>query len=229
MGGVVGRRKVMRKVLVLILGVLVVVPLGASGASAEPERYTSRSYNAFWFSRHRIDRDTYVRTTWYAGVYVSEETSGEADFWSDLYKSSARCERREGRDRCRRAGSNLYGVINDLGDGEFTLDAGLETGHFEATYPMERRDGRRAESIGKIAITVDLVAVGEVTTSRDSYSYSSGCYRVRYSGRSEYVQARARGALAFLRDDETIKLGATKAAGMSQGESMSIEHICDEE
>lgn len=220
----------MRKVLLLlILGMLVVTPLGALEASAVPERYSSKSYNAFWFSRHRVDRDTYVKTTWYAGVYVSEEASGEASFWSDLYKSSARCERREGRDRCHRENTSLYGVIDDLGDGEFTLDPGLATGHFEATYPMERRDGRRGDSIGDIAVTVDLVAVGEVTTSRDSYSYSSGCYRVRYSGRSEYVQAKARGTLAFLRDDKTIRLGATKAAGMSQGESMSIEHTCKEE
>lgn len=219
----------MRRVVVLIVGLLVAAPFGALEASAEPERYSSKSYNAFWYSRHRIDRDTYVRTTWYAGVYVFEETSGESDFWSDLYKSSARCERREGRDRCRRAGPYLYGVIDDLGNGTFTLDPGLETGHFEATYPMVRRDGRDATSIGKIAITVGLVAIGEVTTSRDSYSYSSGCYRVRYSGRSEYVQARARGTLAFLREDRTIKLGATKAAGMSQGESMSIEHTCKEE
>ena len=72
-------------------------------------------------------------------------------------------------------------------------------------------------------------AVGEVTTSRDSYSYSDGCYRVRYSGRSEYVQAKALGTLTFLREDKTIKLGGTRAAGMSQGESMSIEHICNEE
>lgn len=219
----------MRKMLVLILGLLVVVPLGALDASAVPERYTSKSYNAFWFSRHRVDRDTYVRTTWYAGVYVSEETSGEANFWSDLYKSSARCERRPGRDRCHRESMSLYGDIFDLGDGEFTLDPGLATGHFEATYPMVRRDGRQSESIGDIAITVELVAVGEVTTSRDSYSYSDGCYRLRYSGRSEYVQAEAGGALVFLREDKTINLGGTRAAGMSQGESMSVEHICNEE
>lgn len=219
----------MRKSLLVMLGVLLVMPLGMPSASAAPERYSSKSYNAFWYSRHRIDGDTYVRTTWYAGVYLSEGESGELDFWSDLYKSSARCERREGRDRCRPGGGELYGVINDLGDGEFTLDPGLETGHFEAAYPMDRRQGGRQDSIGTIAIVVNLVAVGEVTTYREAYSYSFDCYRVRYSGRSENVQAKARGMLTFRRQDETVRLGATLSAGMSQGESLSIEHTCNEE
>jgi hypothetical protein len=219
----------MRRLLVLALGLLVVAALGGLEAWAEPERYTSKGYNAFWYKRHRVDSDTYVRTTWYAGVYVSaEEGSDEVDFWSDLYKSSARCERREGRDRCRGTGIQLYGVINDLGDGEFILEPDLSSGFFEATYPMERRRGRTSESIGNIRIAVRLTAIGEVIKSRDSYSYSTDCYRVRYSGRSEYVQAKARGVLTFLRDDSMRRLGGTESAGMSQGESMSIEHICDE-
>ena len=162
-------------------------------------------------------------------MYTSEEEAGESDFLSDLYKSSERCERREGRDRYRSAGSQLYGVIDDLGRGEFTLDPGLETGYFEATYPMERRNGRHSQSIGKIRISVDLVAVGEVERYRESYAYSFDCYRVRYSGRSEYAQAEATGVLTFLRVDRTILLGTTQSAGMSQGESMSIEHTCDQE
>ena len=218
---------VMRKLLVVVLGVLVVLPLGGLEASAEQERYASKGYNAYWHRRHRIDADTYVRTTWYAGVYVTEG-SDEIDFWSDLYRSSARCERREGRDRCRDAGMDLYGVIYDLGDGEFTLEPDLSSGFFEATYPMERREGRTGESIGDIRIAVRLVAIGEVTESRDSYSYSTECYRARYSGRSEYVQAKARGVLTILSDDRVMRLGGTKQAGMSQGESMSIEHICND-
>ena len=219
----------MRKFVVVVLALLVVTPLGGLEASAEPERYASKGYNAFWHRRHRIDSDTYVRTTWYAGVYLSKEQgSDELDVWSDLYRSSARCERRAGRDRCRDTGNSLYGVIDRLGDGVFTLEPDLSSGFFEATYPMERREGRTSESIGRIRIAVRLVAVGEVTESRDAYSYSTDCYRVRYSGRSEYVQARARGVLTFLRDDSVMRLGATESAGMSQGESMSIEHICDE-
>jgi hypothetical protein len=221
----------MKRPLVFVVGLSLVMMLGAFEASAQPERYSSKGYNAFWYSRHRIDRDTYLRSTWYAGVYTYEEEGeeGEVDFWSDLYKSTQRCERREGRDRCRRAGGYLYGVINDLGNGEFTLDSNLKTGFFEATYPMERRHGGEEQSIGKVRITVELVAKGEVTTSTETYTYSSECERVRYSGRWEYTQARAQGILSFLREDRTIRLGATKDAWMSQGESMSIEHTCDEE
>jgi hypothetical protein len=43
------------------------------------------------------------------------------------------------------------GWISDLGNGVFTLDPGLKTGHFEATYPMSRREGDRQQSIGRSA------------------------------------------------------------------------------
>jgi hypothetical protein len=43
------------------------------------------------------------------------------------------------------------------------------------------------------------------------------------------LRAKARRALTFIRQDETVRLGVTKSAGMSQGESLSIEHICDED
>jgi hypothetical protein len=226
----VGRETVMKRSLMLVLASSLVMMLGGFEASAQPERYSSKGYSAFWSSRHRIDGDTYLRTTWYAGVYTSEEQGeeGEVDFWSDLYKSTERCERREGRDRCHGTGGYLYGDINDLGNGEFTLDSTLNTGFFEATYPMERRRGEE-QHIGKVRITVELAAVGEVTTSTETYTSSSACSRVRYSGRWEYVRAKARGAVVFLRDDRTIRLGATRDASMSQGESMSIEHTCDEE
>ena len=61
---------------------------GIIEASAEQERYASKGYNAYWHRRHRIDSDTYVRTTWYAGVYVTEG-SDEIDFWRGRSGSSA--------------------------------------------------------------------------------------------------------------------------------------------
>ena len=53
------------------------------------------------------------------------------------------------RDQCHRESMSLYGDIFDLGDGESTLDPGLETGHLEATYPMVRRDGRQSGASGR--------------------------------------------------------------------------------
>jgi hypothetical protein len=64
---------------------------------------------------------------------------------------------------------SLHGGILDLRD-EFTLDPGLETG---TSRPRIRWCGARAGSrraFGKIAITVEFVAVGEGSTSRDSSS-----------------------------------------------------------
>ena len=69
----------MRRSWVIVAGTALVLSLSSPGASAQPERYASRSYNAFWHLTHRVDSDTYVRVTWYASVY--EQADG---FWSDL-------------------------------------------------------------------------------------------------------------------------------------------------
>lgn len=210
----------MRRFWVIVAGAALVLSLSSPGASAQPERYASRSYNAFWHLTHRVDSDTYMRVTWYAGVY--EQADG---FWSDLYRFVERCERRAGRDRCR-SGPFMVGVIEDLGKGSFTLGDGLDLGTFEATYPMETYSQGEERRAGRIHIAVNLVGSGELSTTREVYEYSDGCVRVRYSGRSESRQAIASGELTFLRTDKSLRLRDTEEANMSQGESMSITHEC---
>ncbi|HEX7248050.1 MAG TPA: hypothetical protein VF351_08115 [Actinomycetota bacterium] len=205
--------------LAVTLGTTLLVG-SAPAASAQPERYSARSYNAFWHSTRRVDANTYLKITWYAGVY--EQAGG---FWSDLYRYVERCERRPGRDRCR-SGPFMVGVIEELGRGSFTLEPDLELGAFEATYPMEIYDNGHERRVGRIHISVDLVGTGTLSTTREVYEYDDGCTRVRYSGRSEYRQAIASGMLTFRRTGKTLPLRDTEDANMSQGESMSITHEC---
>lgn len=210
----------MRRFWVIVLGAALLIPLAAPGASAQPERYSSRSYNAFWYLTRKVDADTYVKITWYAGVY--EQADG---FWSDLYRYVERCQRRPGRDRCR-SGPYMVGVIEDLGKGSFTLDKSLDVGTFEATYPMEIYGHGEERRAGRIHIAVNLLGNGGLTTSREVYEYRDGCVRVRYSGRWESRQATASGTLTFRRTDKTITLRDTEEANMSQGEAMLISHEC---
>jgi hypothetical protein len=210
----------MRRLSVIALGATLLVALGATEAAAQPERYSSRSYNAFWHLTRRVDADTYLRITWYAGVYHQAD-----GFWSDLYRYVERCERRAGRDRCR-SGPFMVGVTDDLGKGSFALEDRLESGTFEATYPMETYDHGEERKVGRIHIAVNLTGRGDLSTTREVYEYRDGCVRVRYSGRSEMRQAFASGMLTFRRTSKTLELRDTEDANMSQGESMSITHEC---
>src|SRR5207244_1207753 len=66
------REGTVRKALVVLLGALLLLPLGATGAqAAKPEKYDNTFFNAYWNSRRKVDNDTYLRTTWYSGVYLS--------------------------------------------------------------------------------------------------------------------------------------------------------------
>lgn len=211
----------MRRFWIVVMGAALVIPLAApSGATAAPERYTSRSYNAFWHITRKVDADTYLRITWYAGVYESGE-----GFWSDLYRYVERCERRPGRDDCRR-GRYMVGVIEDLGRGSFELDKRLRTGTFEATYPMEVYANGHEHRAGRIHIAVSLAGTGGLSSSRETGVYEEECLRVRYSGRWEYRQATASGTLTFLKTGRTPRLPDTEDANMAQGQSMSITHEC---
>jgi hypothetical protein len=209
----------MRKMMAVVLGAALAMPmLVAQPVAARPERAESRSYNAFWHLRQRVDRDTYRRITWYAGVYESRE-----GFWSDLYRSVQICERGPGRDRCR-SGPYLVGVIEDLGDGTFEMDSGLDSGYFEATYPMELYKHREERRYGRIRIAVELTGTGDLTRYTERSTYEEGCYRVRYSSSWEYRQAIAAGVLTFNRTGETLDVGNTDDANMGQGRWFQIDH-----
>src|SRR3990172_7482232 len=125
----------MRRLLSVLLGVALLVPLQGLGAQAENrrERYSTAWINVFWHSRQKVDGDTYRLITWYAGAYDSGEEYG---FWSDLYRSVSECEKRDGRDKCRYLRKLSY--YGDTREGTFTIDRKLSTSHLAATYKLHR-------------------------------------------------------------------------------------------
>jgi hypothetical protein len=209
----------MRRLMIVALGAALVLPtMVAQPVMARPERSESRSYNAFWHLRQRVDRDTYRKVTWYAGVYESAD-----GFWSDLYRSTEICERQPGRDRCR-SGAYLIGVIEDLGAGSFELASDLSTGTFEATYPMEIYKDREERRYGRVHIAVELTGTGDLSRYSERSTYEEGCYRVRYSSSWENRQAIASGVLTLTRTGTTLDVGETDDANMGQGRSFQIDH-----
>src|SRR6266571_8858038 len=144
----------MQRFAVLVLSMALFVTLGTNPAgAAKPDHYRSQVFNAYWNSRRKIDRTTYVRTQWYAGVYSSND-----QFFSDLYKDVVRCTRHAGHTRCRSV-SDWYGSIRHLGAGSFSIDQKLDTGTLTATYRL--RDSRAGTLVGVTAVSVALVGVGD--------------------------------------------------------------------
>ena len=209
----------MRRFLVLGALVAALLPFGAPNAVAASERYQSQTLDAFWHSKKVVDADTYLRTTWYAGVYETGD-----GLWSDLYKDVERCQVRGGPDRCRGV-SFAYGEIRDIGGGSFWVNRRLSAGHLEATYRMHTyRDGERVP-LGRAHIVADLTGRGDVSRSQDSYSTHSKCDHYRFSGRWLSRRALASGTLDF-RGVEGKNLGTTRDAGMGRGQQIEVEHSC---
>jgi hypothetical protein len=208
----------MRRVLASVVGVMLLLPLGALGARAAPEKYPSKFFNAYWNTRAKIDSTDYKKIQWYSGVY----DSGDGNFWSDLYRSVQRCEKRDGPDRCH-GGSFWYGDINDLGDGTFTMDSTLTTGHLDATYRLHTWQNGQRILIGKTAISVDLVGTGDVTRSSESYTYTSGCYRYSYRGHSKNRDADATGTYQIGSDPAKDFGGVSDFAYMSVGKAIELD------
>ena len=207
----------MRRTIVVLVGALLLVPAWTTGASAaKPERYDNRFFNAYWNSRRKVDHDTYLRVTWYSGVYAS----GDDDFWSDLYKDVERCQKRDGRDRCHQK-TFWYDSINSIGSGSFDIASTLDGGNLTATYRL--RDG--STRIGPTTVNVDLTGVGDVTKSTERYTYDDGCNSYRYSGKSKSRDAQASGTFQ-IEGGDVQSFGTTDNAYMSAGTSITISHEC---
>jgi hypothetical protein len=184
-------RRLFVVMVVLALSLAFVPAVHAGQPEPGRERYETQGVNAFWYSTRRISSDVYLRITWYLGAYQSEE------FWSDLYRSVERCERRPGRDRCR-GKSNQTGVINDIGDGSFTVAADFSTAHLEATYRLRHYDDNgnpKGPAVSYTAVA-DFEGVGEIITSRNEYSVWVGdCLQERYRSKYESRDSFATGSI----------------------------------
>jgi hypothetical protein len=197
---------------------LAVAPAAQAGQTPTRERHETQGVNAFWYLNREISSDVYLRITWYLGAYQGDE------FWSDLYRTVERCERRPGRDRCRTK-SNMTGVIEDIGDGSFTVAADLSTAHLEATYRLRKYgDGPTGPAVSYTAVA-DFEGVGELITSKSEYTVWVGdClqekYRSRYESRDSFATGSINGRDVTTEDQD---------AGIGRGFELYVFNDCSGE
>jgi hypothetical protein len=214
----------MRKMLTGLVVASLVLSLGVQAAqAAKPyhEGYQSTWVNAFWHSRVNLDNRTYLRITWYVGAY----DSGEYGFFSDLYKSVNRCEKRSGHDRCKyRSGLSWYGYSRRSGS-TFTLDKQLSLGHLDGTYKLYRYVGDERVFIDRFHVVTDLSGTGDLSRGRSSYTEHEGCTTYKYSGKFAYREATATGTITR-GDADARDLGSTNDASFGENQSIDIVHTC---
>ena len=151
--------------------------------------------------------------------------SGEGNFWSDLYKDTERCQKLEGHDRCRQK-NFWYDDIREVGDGgSFSIDSTLEGGSLVATYRLHTYDHGDRILVGVTTIAVDLVGTGDINQYKESYSYTDGCERYKFHGRSKSRNAIASGTYT-IGDAAARSFGESSNAYMAAGRSISIYHEC---
>lgn len=208
----------MRRLLIVAFVTGLALSVAAPPAMAKGEGFPGDALTASWRSRRALTPDTYLRIYWYVDAYDTGDAVS-----SSLYRSVVRCEEREGRDRCRTR-SWASGWVRRLGDGEFSIDRKLTSGHLEASYRLRTWRDREWHFVGEASIVADLTGVGDVTRSRYSYSFHTGCTQVTYKGRSISRDAVAVGTLEL--DGQTRQLGESRRGWLSRGKSLEIENDC---
>ena len=215
----------MRRAAAIIVGALLVLSMGGSVAQAQKpqhEVYENRWVNVFWNSKIRVDSDTSLRITWYAGAYIDAESG----FFSDLYRSVERCTRTDGRVACRYVRHlSWYGYTRREAGNSFTLDQKLSSAHLEATYRLYRYARGDSVLVGRFRVDTDVTGTGKLTRGRNSYSSHQGCTTVRSSGKWESRQATATGTLAE-GTGPAADLGETDDANFGASQSLEIDHTC---
>jgi hypothetical protein len=219
------REDEMRKALTALITTSLVLSVGIQAAqAARPfhEGYQSTDVNAFWHSKVKVDNDTYLRITWYAGAY----DNAEEGFYSDLYRNVEKCQKRNGPDRCRYQQSLAwYGFTRRTDTNSFTIDKQLTAGHLDATYKLFRSVDNKRVFVGRFHVVADLVGTGDLVRGRSSYTEHEGCTTFKYSGKYAYRQATATGTLT--RGDEIARdLGATNDANFGENQFVDISHTC---
>jgi hypothetical protein len=215
----------MRRAGAVTIGVLLVLSIGGAAAQAEKpqhEVYRNRWVNVFWNSKIKVDSDTSLRVTWYAGAY----TSAESGFFSDLYRSVERCTRSDGHLRCRYVRHmSWYGYTTREAGNSFTLDQKLTSAHLDAAYRLYRRAHGDAVLVGRFRVDTEVSGTGKLTRGRSSYSSHQGCTTYRSSGKWESRQGTATGTLAE-GTGATVDLGETNDANFGASQNLEIEHTC---
>lgn len=205
----------MRRLMVLLLGAVLVLPLGGPARAAQPEvsRWDSAGLNAFWYLTRELEGRAYLEIVWYVGVYQSTD-----EVFSDLYQSVVRCEREPGRDPCRSVRFSIG--YSDLEGATFSVDRRLNEGFLDETYRLTTRHRNGDRTRSRAHIVAELEGVGDVSRYRESYRSGSGCTLVRYDFRGASRQAEAYGSV------NGNDIGETYDAWLSRGGSVSFERTC---
>jgi hypothetical protein len=205
----------MRRVLAATILAALAATLAVSPASAG-ERQQSQFFYANWKSQHRVDARIRDVEYWYLSAYRNGDRSG-----ASVYHTIYRCTETDGHRRCHRRTSE-YGRTRNLSEGEFTIDKKLSGAHLEAT--MRLRSG--GEVVGTAEVVADLTGTGEVTRTKESYSYRQGCELYKYSSHSRYRNAKGRPSVVV--NGEARDIGGVPHGRIGAGGSVSIERECEE-
>ncbi|HYX80103.1 MAG TPA: hypothetical protein VE976_05785 [Actinomycetota bacterium] len=215
----------MRRGLGVVLGALLVLSLGGTAAEARKpyhEKYQTTWVNVFWHSRERVDQDTFLRITWYAGAY----DSGDEGFWSDAYRWVEQCQKGADRTRCHyQRGKSWYGYTTSTANNTFTLDKRLTDGRLDARYKLYRTAHRDRILVGTFHIVSDVAGTGDLTHGRSSWTQHEGCTTYQYSGTYRSRDGTATGTLA--RGHQAARdLGDTDDAYIGANQNVEIDHTC---
>jgi hypothetical protein len=214
----------MRKLFVAALSAGLIAGLAAPAQAAERTHYESSGANAYWNSRRVVRPGVVDRTTWYVGIYAGTE-----GVWSDAYKDTVRCVRLDsGKRRCRLR-SSLFGVIEDLGDGTFTIDAdGLTVADLDVTYPLQQRDPETFDPVGEVVpthIVTHWEGIGDLDASESKSSYKTDCYWSRSTDEYRFRGAEATGTVR-----DKLDLGETYNGYLSWSSSTTVyQDRCEDE
>ncbi|MGH2581153.1 MAG: hypothetical protein ACRDGP_09960 [Actinomycetota bacterium] len=203
----------MRRVLAATILAVLTMTLAISPASAG-ERQRSQFFYTNWKSHHRVDANTEDVEYWYLSAYRYGDRSG-----ASIYHSIYRCRKTDGHRRCHRRTSE-YGRTRNLAEYEFIIDRKLSGAHLATS--MRLRSGR--EVVGIADVVADLTGRGQVTRTKEAYSYQEGCELYKYNGHSQY--RRAEGRPSVIVGGEARDIDGAPHGRIGVGGSVSIEKEC---
>ncbi len=183
--------------------------LPASAGEVHHFRYENNYANAFWFDREQLADGSYRFTTYYVGVYQSDEY-----IYSDAYLETLECpEQHIDYEGCEFIESE-YGDRR-LPAEAFSMSEDLSGATLDAVYRVVRTSDGAERSTRRIRVVTRWTAAGEPYTYESRYETWDESCRYSSKSRGSSVEAEARGmyagiAMAFrqvswLGHDETVE------------------------
>jgi hypothetical protein len=203
----------MRRIITALLVAAMLSTVGAATASAGDKQHSQFFYGS-WRSQVRVDADTVDREDWYLDAYwYGDEAFGF------VYHTVYRCTETDGHTRCHRSLSE-YGQVRHLTQDQFSIDKKLTSMHLATTIKLHSNN----DVVRKAEVTVDLTGTGEMTRSKESYSYRQGCELYKFNGHRRYRDAEGEPIITV--EGVAQNVGRERYATIGVGDSISIEKEC---